>query len=461
MKIHPQFKKKEGRRLIIQALRTEGTLSELAEKTKLSKSTIVYHLKNLKDHGFVRFDEDRQRYQIEVKESLRNPILFALSKEKNFEELIKFLQDFSKNQKENKELEKLFKLLNFRDFLNDLLEFLYDQYLINRWTIPSKSSSKYQEVWSISWIGCIKINACIVCKNIFDAKESLVVSQTIRHVHEPYGDDIHTALIHNRCFKEYQSSPMGEAFDYCDYCGLPLSEKRLLDWIEEQDVSTVLRFILKYINQNERYVFNNFILDAIKNEFQHTYKIKLVEQNINYSIDDPLICKIFLNEEQVNSLTKDFPGMESHIEKEQYGDQKFFKMSYFYRVFEFLSYPTNSDFNRFFDLLVKFSNDHNLGLGIDSRVRGDELFSKFDNIQIEKRKIVSSFMNDPLEQLFTKIQHFSFYFSEVGPSLHRSPSDQEISEGFSLIKIKEGGKFHPLCAEKVNNSETSLDPGKK
>jgi len=471
--------KKDGKRLIIHSLRTPKSLKEIYQdlqkkdekKKPLSKSTILYHLDKLVKQEFVKSDEQK-RYVLIVSEDHQNAILDALRKSRTVDELANFFKKKSAKKQKNNDLEKLEDL----DYLRELLEFFYDQELLTRSTNRALYNPK--EEWHITWLACSKINACMVCKNYFDPNDTTAIAETIQsNFHPEEGNYTSTVLIHNKCFHRLKDSPEEQNSDFCDFCGLPLSKKRLMEWVHREDAYSILHLIRKSFTQNENYVFHKWIRHEAKNQFEKQFSIKINEGDIVIS-DSKNSHPIYvqLDKNQANKLLAKFPGYRYQFRDYDFVTQGRFKFHIFLDIITKLDNPSIASLSTFFndmriyassiDVMIPTSESLPTQMMSWSDRKGEDIFSEIEIQRKVHERIISNLISDKLNQIFSQMQpetsNYKYYPRIWDMGLKRTyPAAYEESatseESFledSLINIKNGKRYHPYCFEKINNSST-------
>jgi len=459
------------KRSIVQAITIPRSLTEIAdfikkkEAEKLtqyfeqpskppSKSNILHHLGKMVALNYVQKDSNK-RYLLKVADTIQNSILEELRKEATLDELFIRLRKKSEEvKKSNNELKKLVEK-NDKVSLGLLLEFFYSQNLINLST-KKHITTKTKEVWFLSWLGCSKINACIVCKDFIDPKETSVIANTIGYGENPRLGSDHVVLIHHKCFRRMQESPWEESFDYCEHCGLPLSKKRLFDWIFREDSRTILAFIKKYFSEKETALFNQWMTDELISDFKKIYSIDLTSEKIVFTKLDTAPFQISINKSMADKMIKKYGGLEGNFAGHDFNKSDFL-FTIFPLILRVLNHPSRSEFSSFFDYLYQYTfglDDPELrDLGPFIK-RGEEIFSHFNELRFQKEKILNNFMGDRLGEVFSEIIPDDLLeYSRISQhSVKRLPQEYEEMVDFSLIRIRNGKRYHPYCFEKINSS---------
>ena len=257
MKDGTELKKHVGKSKITLSLRIKPrTLEELHKETLLTKPTILHHLKNLVAKGLVTCDKKQIRYQVAITQNIRTLVLESLKTESTLDKILEKLHEKSKLDKNNTELSSIVKSKGAKLFLKDLLDFFYDQHLI----------TKIADRWSLTWLGCTKINVCYVCKNNFSIRD-VAVSQTmnLHNYEQDMFDEYYVPLVHPKCFMRQFNPEKFEIYeDFCSFCGLPLSKERFLNLTNKAE--NFLEFIEKYLETNERSYLKKYIKNKRINE---------------------------------------------------------------------------------------------------------------------------------------------------------------------------------------------------
>jgi len=248
----------------------EKTQTELVELTGLKKGTISYHLKNLVNLKIITFEKTRKTYRIEIEQELKNEILLKLKKESSLHNLAKELRTKVKETGSIPALTELTKDKDFKIKLDDLLEYLKDEGLV------VVSTSKPEEKWIISWLGCSNLNLCHFCKESID--DGHVVAQ--RLMVSGILDEWHTVLLHAKCRGKFEAEAYYEKYgnpiivdDDCNYCGLELSVNNLRDQLKSRSNKSS-RNGLKYIKS---FLTNNEILTLESSDEYNTEKTNNIE----------------------------------------------------------------------------------------------------------------------------------------------------------------------------------------
>lgn len=444
MKSTEESKKYGGRNKIILSLRTRSrTLEELHKESKLTKPTILYHLKNLMEKGFVIFDEYAKNYKIKINENVRNSILDALRTECSFDEAFAKLNKKLKSEKNNSELQSILNSKDAKTLLKDFLDFFYDQHLI----IYNHRFDR----WSLSWIGCVKINACYICKNYFSPHD-VAIAQTI-NFHDPdsqiYSDSL-AALIHPKCFIE-KYDPIGaeNIEDLCDFCGLPLSKERYM-WFTGRTMISFLNFILRYLSKNEEFYLRKYIKNQIMSYYNKTYQTSFEEHNVRIS-DDFII---YVDIDKYNAEL--FPEFSGAIKTHNYdivGNYEL-KSNFFHVIQGFVYNPKLSDIDHLFYLINEFVNQ--LGeVPPFHENRAKEIFSLWNQHELNAEKFFDGLLANPISLSYSLMENVEPRPHESAVAFFGSEYAIEQSMGYSFIHIENGKRYHPYCYNLVNENKNS------
>jgi len=170
-------------KIIGQMFRGPLTLSEITKFSKLSKPTVHHHLQNLIKQKIVVYDRIKGKYSVAINEELKKQILNCLRYERTFEQLKEDLIKESKNEtRVDSPLMLLIKDKEFRNKLNDLLEFLSEEKLVTEVSGYVLSGTVFKEEfkWTLTWKGSTRIGICHICKKAINPKISSAVVQTIQ-----------------------------------------------------------------------------------------------------------------------------------------------------------------------------------------------------------------------------------------------------------------------------------------
>jgi len=186
------------------------------EQNKLTRKKIHYHLKNLRQDGFLDYDEKNKRYKLHRildLEGIKEIILDSLVGEKYTET-------------------ELFLKLKEQGLTDD--DFCDAFFILKRdGRIKVEQSDKESEtkkaVYSLPISEYSKRNICVLCNSKIDSSGEVLTALYRRY---GSGHTWRTASVHKTCFKKPKANFLilngkyeGDVF--CDHCGLPLSPKMI------------------------------------------------------------------------------------------------------------------------------------------------------------------------------------------------------------------------------------------
>ena len=403
-----ESKKYRGKSKIIDLLRSSAriqgkSLVELHKETKLSKPTVLYHLKNLQDKGFVEKNKISGKYKLKANDELITIILDGLRKEKTIDELFILLKKNAKKNETNKQLQKLTSSSDSKEFLKDVLEFLFDNNYVGKRTDQYQiyATGTSEQLWYLTWLGCKQINICYVCKDHFQSSEKIIVN-TIQV--GSYALDTHAALIHTKCLNLVKPIPDEDDYDYCGHCGLPVSRNRLEELLPNSVIDT-LKFLEKNLNLTEYYFLRKFIIKNIQINLYDSCKIKIPNDDITIISLDNIRIKI------------DRPEFKNKINDKKYyvhlytfiNFQTFHESIGEYRTeidFEYLEHPSLLNFDTlFYEIKESFKNEDKKFTYSEERVK--EILKEWKELEIKKHVMISKLYSKPTEQIISSIPPFS------------------------------------------------------
>jgi len=458
------------------------SLSELSEKSGLTKPTVLHHLENLQEQKIVKQGEFSKDYSVNIDKELKTEILKILRKGITIEDLAEQLKNIKLFLNKKALMEKLAKDPDLLDTLNDLLEVLFLEGLVNTTKIGRGGLnnygdySKYDELWELTWLGCKELNICPVCKKPFSEEDKFVVSHNFQI--DGFVREFQSVLIHSRCicrleedhFIETTTEPLTLA-DVCDFCGLSLSENNLVQQLsysksfgkkgfdllydlltkKEIDALTAWRRLGLGKQFNERYGIdppdNVFAGDLIKkHEFSYVITKELAEKMLKQK-DNPKIKKLdFGKDGKIGNL-------DIFYEKGKHS---------IYLMHE----PQLSKVDELYDLIEEGAQIANLEPEQRS-IRVRELFSDWINFEKNRRekieKVIESLFGDDQSRVYRKLEasYPDVGFTRVS---NRYGTDMIVSsQDYSFVR-KEGDKrYHSNCYEKMKEVENPnvVNPNKK
>ena len=257
------------------------TLSELTKASGLKKPSVHYHMKNLSEEGIVTFNKKTGKYSVEIRDELKKEILAGLKSKRTIEQLVQELKRRAPHTESKLGLRKLVGDKEFKTKLNDLLEFLYDEGLVNEISEGTAfnidgSYARFTDYWVLTFLGSEKLGICHECKKPLE--DGYAIAQFIKF-DEPISE-FHAPLIHAKCFSNLEERAFYDqtglpvsSYDNCDFCGLSLSEKRLKSSLEygfgffENQFSVIHDLLKKY----EIEALNSYCQWLVKEKFARTY----------------------------------------------------------------------------------------------------------------------------------------------------------------------------------------------
>lgn len=414
-------------KIVGQMFRGPLTLTEITKFSGLKKPTVHYHMQNLIEQGVVHYDKKKGTYFVKINDELKNTILNSLKNKKTLEELSNELKIKSKNSVDSSPMKLLIKDKELSKKLNDILEFLYldDLVTVIQEHILSGTIFKTVEFWTLTWKGCSSIGLCYVCKNpINEQKNSSSIAHII-NINAPDFSIYYSPLIHPTCVSrassEYIDYYVGEHHyedDLCNYCGLPLSEKRLRSWMMENSKNTGFMRIFPFLTLDEIDQLNeirkNELVESFTKQFDKKPALKTFEGNV--------------------------------LTKNKFNDEKCGEFESGNKLFEFLKIPALSDVEKLLKLTHSKTTTENL------KLRAKELFQAWLSAhKIAEDKIdqlIQPLFSNPAAMIYPKVWH-----TLPGPHNLAAFREQPLefggfpeSDGYAfVIKDKENYHYHEGC----------------
>jgi len=258
------------------------TLSELADLSNLSKPTVHHHMKKLLREKIVQYNKKTGKYTVKIESEIKTPILESLTSPKTLDQLGSYLKKLAeKESSEKSPLKILVKDKDFRIKLNDLVEFLFDEELVTETKEHVLSDSKFTtiELITLTWVGCVVLNICHVCKQPLN--DDVAVAHIIQTDYPTDFTAVQAPLIHPKCVSTladiYSSYWINGSHsdDYCHYCGLSLSEKSLANNLKYNGKCGKTGFNLIYdlLTLSEIEKLNNWKRKKLEKQFMKQYDI--------------------------------------------------------------------------------------------------------------------------------------------------------------------------------------------
>nr|AIE90688.1 hypothetical protein [uncultured marine thaumarchaeote AD1000_05_B01] len=221
--------RKEGFRNIIQILaHSKLSLTEVADKAKLAKGTVSYHLKNLEELEFVKREKDI--YRLDISTTFRNQVLQELLVGKqtgvSLSTIFKNLKEKADHAEKDSVLKKFFAGKQLPHDVKNRLVTVLDVFRSQEHVVMDSKSGNYM----ITWKGCMELNLCYVCKKKINFSDKNFVMQSVIDNYSNFAP-----LIHVKCMRELADIGLTIPPEViCHHCGLPLSKKLLQSWYNQE-----------------------------------------------------------------------------------------------------------------------------------------------------------------------------------------------------------------------------------
>lgn len=429
-------------KIIGQMFRGPLTLSEITKFSHLKKPTVHHHLQNLIKQGIVVYDKKKGKYSVAINEDLKKQILNCLRNEISFEQLKEdLIKESKKEVTTNSPLMLLIKDKEFKNKINDLLEFLSEEKLVTEVSDYILSGTVFKEEfrWTLTWKGSTRIGICHICKKAINSKLSSAIVQTIQTGDNHPAEIIDTLLIHPKCAilsNDRKASDVLETYfisnDLCDYCGLPFSEKRLRELLKKDNYTDSFKLLYDLLSLEE--------IDALNKE-------RRLELILNFK-------KQFGKEPPIEIFEGDMLLKDKFIFKIDKENWKNYRAP---KSFDFLNEPKFSDLEKLGIIIEKHTKRK-----FDNK-RLKELFEEWRKYYSKQEEriddLISSFFSTPMAKIYPKIWN-----SEPGPwnaidkrPEYQDPEDDTSSLGFSfVIKDEEGNQYHEICHQQLHNLKSTI-----